>query len=46
MEDGPVPDAEDSLGSGFVLWADGYVLTNYHVVRDAKEIIVKLEELP
>ena len=32
----------ESLGSGFVLWADGYILTNYHVVRDAKEIVVKL----
>lgn len=39
----PGPDeGYESLGSGFVLWADGYILTNYHVVRDAKEIIVKL----
>lgn len=38
------PDAEvaQSLGSGFVLWSDGYVLTNYHVVREAREIIVRL----
>ena len=41
-EDQAPPELQDSLGSGFVLWADGYILTNYHVVRDAKEIFVKL----
>ena len=42
-EDDQAPDnSVESLGSGFVLWADGYILTNYHVVRDAKEIVVKL----
>ncbi|MDH5179936.1 MAG: DegQ family serine endoprotease [Gammaproteobacteria bacterium] len=33
-----------SLGSGFVLDKDGHVLTNYHVVRDATEIIVRLQD--
>jgi serine protease Do len=31
-----------SLGSGFVISADGYVLTNAHVVEAADEITVKL----
>jgi len=33
-----------SLGSGFIIDADGYVVTNYHVIKDADEIIVKLSD--
>lgn len=33
-----------SLGSGFIISADGYVVTNHHVVREADEIIVKLSD--
>ncbi|MGD8560043.1 MAG: DegQ family serine endoprotease [Gammaproteobacteria bacterium] len=33
-----------SLGSGFILSKDGYVLTNYHVIKDANEIIVRLSD--
>ena len=45
-DDGGQPDQvpEQSLGSGFILWADGYVLTNRHVVNDSKEIIVRLSD--
>ncbi|MES2972737.1 MAG: DegQ family serine endoprotease [Pseudomonadota bacterium] len=31
-------------GSGFILSADGIILTNAHVVRDAKEVTVKLTD--
>ncbi|MBM7060410.1 DegQ family serine endoprotease [Pseudomonas sp. UL073] len=33
-----------SLGSGFIISADGYILTNNHVVADADEIIVRLSD--
>lgn len=35
---------EKSLGSGFIISADGYVLTNNHVIRDADEIVVRLSD--
>ncbi len=34
----------ESLGSGFIVSADGYVLTNNHVIEDADEIIVRLSD--
>ena len=33
-----------SLGSGFIISKDGYVITNHHVVKDADEIIVRLND--
>lgn len=33
---------EHSLGSGFIVDRRGYILTNYHVIKGADEIIVKL----
>ncbi len=33
-----------SLGSGFIISADGYILTNNHVVDHADEIIVRLSD--
>ncbi len=35
---------EGSLGSGVVVRADGYVLTNLHVIADADEILVSLHD--
>jgi serine protease Do len=40
-----VPEQEaHSLGSGFVLSEDGYILTNHHVIKDADEIIVRFSD--
>lgn len=33
-----------SLGSGFIISEDGYVMTNHHVIKDASEIIVRLTD--
>ncbi len=33
-----------SLGSGFIISSDGYVLTNHHVIKDATEILVRLSD--
>ena len=33
-----------SLGSGFIISSDGYILTNAHVVSSADEVIVKLSD--
>jgi serine protease Do len=35
---------EKSLGSGFIINSDGYIITNDHVVRDAESIRVKLSD--
>ncbi len=49
----PAPDGGDqgggvqeSLGSGFIVDAKGYIVTNYHVVEKADKIYVKLSTDP
>ncbi|GAA5184580.1 DegQ family serine endoprotease [Niveibacterium umoris] len=37
-------DEGDSMGSGFIISADGYILTNAHVVEDADSILVRLTD--
>lgn len=43
-EGGGQPSEVKSLGSGFMISPDGYILTNQHVVKDADEIVVRLQD--
>ena len=45
IPDGQGPSQErSSLGSGFIISKDGYVITNHHVIRNADEVIVRLND--
>lgn len=45
-EDGGNPETfnSQSLGSGFIISPQGYVLTNNHVIKNADKIVVKLSD--
>jgi len=38
------PRLEESEGSGFLVSADGFIVTNYHVVEDASRLTVNLSQ--
>ena len=42
MQQSPKDYKQKSLGSGFIINKDGYIVTNNHVVKDADQIKVKL----
>lgn len=44
MPDSPQRRAPQSLGSGFIISEDGYILTNHHVVKGADQVLVRLND--
>jgi serine protease Do len=40
----PGPDAREGMGSGVIVTPDGYIVTNYHVIQQATEIMVTLND--
>ena len=41
---GIIPKETSGIGSGFIINEDGYILTNYHVIKGAKEVVVTLSD--
>lgn len=44
FEQEPSKKHQQSLGSGFIISEDGYILTNNHVIENADEIMVRLND--
>lgn len=44
LQQEPSQKNHQSLGSGFIISEDGYILTNNHVVENADEVIVRLSD--
>jgi len=44
FEQEPSQQQRQSLGSGFIISDDGYILTNNHVIDNADEIVVRLSD--
>lgn len=44
FEQEPSKKQRQSLGSGFIISDDGYILTNNHVIENADEIVVRLSD--
>lgn len=42
--EGAAPTEENSLGSGFIISPDGYIITCAHVTENAREILVRLND--
>ena len=40
----PVPRDRAGMGSGFIISEDGYVVTNNHVVENARQVVVRLPD--
>ena len=41
---GIIPQETQGIGSGFIINEEGYILTNYHVIEGAKEVVVTLSD--
>lgn len=41
---GIIPQETEGIGSGFIINEEGYILTNYHVIKGAKEVVVTLSD--
>jgi len=41
---GPTPRSPQGMGSGSIIDAKGTILTNYHVIKNAQEVVVRLHD--